>query len=149
MHPSDPAILSSLQSEATMSMAPPQLTPELADDRRSRSKLWLRYGLDFFPTIFEVDRRPTQLNAIAAVWRVPDALPPLAVRAWSTSSSRKGYDYGLSEDLRDGDQQQPVLRLPDAVATATVDQKLVMAHVYGHCDFFKNNATGSARPTAR
>src|SRR5260370_35643600 len=21
-----------------------------------------------------------------------------------------------------------------------VDQKLVMAHVYGHCDFFKNNA---------
>src|SRR3954451_3433984 len=22
----------------------------------------------------------------------------------------------------------------------TVDQKLVMAHVYGHCDFFKNNA---------
>src|SRR5206468_7940178 len=22
----------------------------------------------------------------------------------------------------------------------TVDQKLVLAHVYGHCDFFKNNA---------
>ena len=22
---------------------------------------------------------------------------------------------------------------------ALVDQKLVMAHVYGHCDFFKNN----------
>jgi len=21
-----------------------------------------------------------------------------------------------------------------------VDQKLVMAHVFGHCDFFKNNA---------
>ena len=24
-------------------------------------------------------------------------------------------------------------------ATTLVDQKLVMAHVYGHCDFFKNN----------
>src|SRR5438270_13257752 len=24
-------------------------------------------------------------------------------------------------------------------ANAEVDQKLVMAHVYGHCDFFKNN----------
>ena len=29
-----------------------------------------------------------------------------------------------------------------------VDQKLVMAHVYGHGDFFKNNFFFSTRPTA-
>ncbi len=34
----------------------------------------------------------------------------------------------------------PVLRLPAAPATTLTDQKLVIAHVYGHCDFFKNNA---------
>ena len=28
----------------------------------------------------------------------------------------------------------------------TVDQKLVMAHVYGHCDFFKNNAYFGHKP---
>ena len=31
---------------------------------------------------------------------------------------------------------------------STVDQKMVMAHVYGHVDFFKNNYYFST-PTAR
>ena len=59
----------------------------------------------------------------------------------------KGYEYGPVEDLRDGDQQRPLLRVP-AEGNADVDQKLVMAHVYGHCDFFKNNFS-FATPTAR
>ena len=32
---------------------------------------------------------------------------------------------------------------------ALVDQKMVMAHVYGHVDFFKNNYLLLARPTGR
>ena len=79
-----------------------------------------------------------QLNAIAAYGGFPTRYPH-----WRFGMEYEQLTQGLplraAEDLRDGDQQRPVLRLPDAVATTLVDQKLVMAHVYGHCDFFKNN----------
>ena len=95
------------------------------------------YGLDFFPTIFEmVDY--DQLNAIAAYGGFPTALSALAVRH-GVRAARQGLHLRAAENLRAGDQQRPVLRLPDAVQRASTDQKLVMAHVYGHCDFFKNN----------
>ena len=51
----------------------------------------------------------------------------------------KGYDYGLSkiyEMVINNDPCYAYLMRCNNV----VDQKLVMAHVYGHCDFFKNNA---------
>src|SRR3954452_24253825 len=52
---------------------------------------------------------------------------------------KKSYDYGLSkiyEMVINNDQCYAYLMR----CNHTVDQKLVMAHVYGHCDFFKNNA---------
>src|SRR5262249_6377287 len=52
---------------------------------------------------------------------------------------RKGYDYGLSkiyEMVINNDPCYAYLMRSNLL----VDQKLVMAHVYGHCDFFKNNA---------
>jgi stage V sporulation protein R len=62
---------------------------------------------------------------------------------WSFGMSyeelRKGYDYGLSKIYEMVINNDPcyayLMRSNHAV-----DQKLVMAHVYGHCDFFKNNA---------
>ena len=51
----------------------------------------------------------------------------------------KSYRYGLSkiyELVINNDPCYAYLMQSNAV----VDQKLVMAHVFGHCDFFKNNA---------
>ncbi len=51
----------------------------------------------------------------------------------------KGYDYGLQKIYEMVINNDPcyayLMRSNDMT-----DQKLVMAHVYGHCDFFKNNS---------
>ena len=95
------------------------------------------YGLDFFETIFEVIDAD-DLNEIAAYGGFPTRYPH-----WSFGMSyeelKKGYDYGLSkiyEMVINNDPCYAYLMRCNNV----VDQKLVMAHVYGHCDFFKNNA---------
>ncbi len=52
---------------------------------------------------------------------------------------RKGYDYGLSKIYEMVINNNPCYAYLMR-CNHDVDQKLVMAHVYGHCDFFKNNA---------
>jgi stage V sporulation protein R len=95
------------------------------------------YGLDFYETIFEVIDGE-DLNEIAAYGGFPTRYPH-----WSFGMSfeelKKGYDYGLSkiyEMVINNDPCYAYLMRCNHV----VDQKLVMAHVYGHNDFFKNNA---------
>ena len=95
------------------------------------------YGLDFYETIFEVVDAD-DLNEIAAYGGFPTRYPH-----WSFGMQyeelRRGYDYGLSkiyEMVINNDPCYAYLMRSNLV----VDQKLVMAHVYGHCDFFKNNA---------
>jgi hypothetical protein len=99
------------------------------------------YGLDFFETVFEVvdyddDER----------WSPPTAAFPPATRtgvgAWSTNSSRARAEYGLSKIYELVINNDPCFAYL-LEATPMVDQKLVMAHVYGHVDFFKNNFTFS------
>ncbi len=88
-------------------------------------------------TIFEVVDAD-DLNQIAAYGGFPTRYPH-----WSFGMSyeelKKGYDYGLSkiyEMVINNDPCYAYLMRCNNV----VDQKLVMAHVFGHCDFFKNNA---------
>jgi stage V sporulation protein R len=95
------------------------------------------YGLDFFETIFEVVDAD-DLNEIAAYGGFPTRYPH-----WSFGMQyeelNKSYSYGLSkiyEMVINNDPCYAYLMRSNHV----VDQKLVMAHVYGHCDFFKNNA---------
>src|SRR5208282_645983 len=95
------------------------------------------YGLDFYETIFEVIEGD-DLNEVAAYGGFPTRYPH-----WSFGMAyeelKKGYDYGLSkiyEMVINNDPCYAYLMRCNHV----VDQKLVMAHVYGHCDFFKNNA---------
>jgi stage V sporulation protein R len=94
------------------------------------------YGLDFYETIFEV-LDADDLNEVAAYGGFPTRYPH-----WSFGMAyeelKKGYDYGLSkiyEMVINNDPCYAYLMRCNHV----VDQKLVMAHVYGHCDFFKNN----------
>jgi len=70
----------------------------------------LGYNLDFYETIFELVEFD-ELNEVASYGGFPTRYPH-----W-----RFGMEY---EELS---------------ANKLVDQKLVMAHVYAHCDFFKNN----------
>jgi stage V sporulation protein R len=95
------------------------------------------YGLDFYETIFEVIDAD-DLNEIAAYGGFPTRYPH-----WSFGMSyeelRKSYDYGLSKIYEMVINNDPCYAYLMR-CNHTVDQKLVMAHVYGHCDFFKNNA---------
>jgi stage V sporulation protein R len=95
------------------------------------------YGLDFYETIFEV-LEGEDLNEVAAYGGFPTRYPH-----WSFGMAyeelKKGYDYGLSkiyEMVINNDPCYAYLMRCNHV----VDQKLVMAHVFGHGDFFKNNA---------
>ena len=95
------------------------------------------YGLDFFETVFEsVDY--AQMNEVAAYGGFPSRYPH-----WSYGMQydqlTKGYAYGLQriyELVVNNDPAYAYL----LESNNYVDQKLVMAHVYGHVDFFKNNA---------
>jgi stage V sporulation protein R len=95
------------------------------------------FGLDFYETIFEV-LEAEDLNEVAAYGGFPTRYPH-----WSFGMSfeelRKGYDYGLSKIYEMVINNDPCYAYLMR-CNHTVDQKLVMAHVYGHCDFFKNNA---------
>ena len=95
------------------------------------------YGLDFYETIFEVVDAD-DLNEIAAYGGFPTRYPH-----WSFGMQyeelKKGYEYGLSKIYEMVINNDPCYAYLMR-CNHTVDQKLVMAHVYGHCDFFKNNA---------
>src|SRR2546422_3171931 len=95
------------------------------------------YNLDFYETIFEVVDAE-DLNEIAAYGGFPTRYPH-----WSFGMQfeelRKGYEYGLSKIYEMVINNDPCYAYLMR-SNHRVDQKLVMAHVYGHCDFFKNNA---------
>jgi hypothetical protein len=88
------------------------------------------YGLDFYETIFEVIDAD-DLNEIAAYGGFPTRYPH-----WSFGMSyeelKKGYDYGLSKIYEMVINNDPCYAYLMR-SNHTVDQKLVMAHVYGHC----------------
>jgi stage V sporulation protein R len=96
------------------------------------------YGLDFFPTLFEVlDYR--QMNEVAAYGGFPVRYPHWRF-GMEYEQLSKSAEYGLSRIY------EMVINNTPAIAyllegNSMVDQKLVMSHVYAHVDFFKNNFT--------
>ncbi len=94
-------------------------------------------GLDFFETIFEiVDWK--QMNEIAAYGGFPTRYPHWRFGMQYEQIS-KSYAYGLSKIYEMVINNDPCYAYL-LHGNKLVDQKLVMAHVYGHCDFFKNNS---------
>jgi stage V sporulation protein R len=95
------------------------------------------HGLDFFPTVFElVDSE--ELNEIAAYGGFPSRYPHWRF-GMEYEQLAKGYSYGLQKIYELVINNNPCYAYLMR-QNALTDQKLVMAHVYGHCDFFKNNA---------
>ncbi len=109
---------------------------ELAKAREEIEKYAKNYGLDFFPTIFEIVEFD-EMNQLAAYGGFPIRYPH-----WSFGMEyeqlSKGYEYGLSKIYEMVINNNPCYAYL-LKSNPLVDQKLVMAHVYGHSDFFKNN----------
>ncbi len=94
------------------------------------------YGLDFFPTVFEVlDYR--KLNQVAAYGGFPTRYPHWRF-GMDFEQLQKGYTFGLQRIYEMVINNDPCYAYL-LECNAEVDQKIVMAHVYAHCDFFKNN----------
>jgi stage V sporulation protein R len=94
------------------------------------------YGLDFFPVIFEIlDYR--MLNQVAAYGGFPTRYPHWR-HGMEYEHLSKSYSYGLSKIYEMVINNDPCYAYL-LECNAAVDQKLVMGHVYAHCDFFKNN----------
>jgi len=94
------------------------------------------YGLDFFETIFEV-LSYDELNMVASYGGFPNRYPHWRF-GMEYEQLAKGYEYGLSKIYEMVINNDPCYAYL-LESNAEVDQKLVMAHVYGHSDFFKNN----------
>jgi stage V sporulation protein R len=95
------------------------------------------YGLDFFETIFEVCDYDT-INILAAQGGFPTRYPHWRF-GMDYDQLSKGYAYGMQKIYEMVINTDPCYAYL-LKANHIVDQKIVMAHVYGHCDFFKNNA---------
>ena len=95
------------------------------------------YGLDFFETIFEVVDYE-EMSMLAAFGGFPQRYPHWRFGA-QYDELTKGYSYGLQKIYEMVINTDPCYAYL-LEANALSDQKLVIAHVYGHCDFFKNNA---------
>ncbi len=94
-------------------------------------------GLDFFPQIFEVCDYDT-INILAAQGGFPSRYPHWKF-GMDYDQLSKGYTYGLQKIYEMVINTDPCYAYL-LQANNWVDQKIVMAHVYGHNDFFKNNA---------
>jgi stage V sporulation protein R len=115
---------------------PKSLSPRLMDLKVEIEGFAREYGLDFFETVFEV-LTYDELNMVASYGGFPNRYPHWR---WGMEyeSLSKGYEYGLSKIYELVINNNPCYAYL-LESNAEVDQKLVMAHVYGHCDFFKNN----------
>ncbi len=112
------------------------LTPDLARMKEEIDGYARGYGLDCFDVIFEmVDAE--DINSLASLGGFPVRYPHWRF-GMDYDQLSKGYEWGLQkiyEMVINTDPSYAYLMRSNSM----VDQKTVMAHVYGHVDFFKNN----------
>jgi stage V sporulation protein R len=94
------------------------------------------YGLDFFPVIFEI-LKYDQMNEIAAYSGFPSRYTHWRF-GMEFEQLSKSYEYGLSKIYEMVINNNPSYAYL-LEGNSLTDQKLVMGHVLGHVDFFKNN----------
>ncbi|MDX2146257.1 MAG: SpoVR family protein [Planctomycetota bacterium] len=113
------------------------LSPELLTHKQAIEAKAREYGLDFYECIFEVLPFDT-MNQIASYGGFPVRYPHWRWgMEYERLSKRDAYGLGrIYEMVINNDPCYAYLQESNSVT----DQKLVMAHVFGHADFFKNNA---------
>lgn len=112
------------------------LTLELEAERKKILQISKNCQLDCFETVFELINYD-QISQIASYGGFPVRYPHWKF-GMEYEQLSKSYEYGLSKIY------EMVINTDPCYAylmegNSLMDQKLVMAHVYGHCDFFKNN----------
>lgn len=113
------------------------LPPHLEEARAQIAEIARGHGLDFFDTIF-VMCSYEEINMIAAYGGFPTRYPHWRF-GMDYLQMQKSYEFGLSKIYEMVINTDPSYAyLMDC--NLDVDQKLVMAHVFGHVDFFANNA---------
>lgn len=113
-----------------------RISPELESIRAEVEGYAKEFGLDYFPVIFEMlDWK--QINMVAAYGGFPNRYPHWRF-GMEYEQLSKSYSYGLSKIYEMVINNDPCYAYL-LHSNTTMDQKLVMAHVYGHSDFFKNN----------
>src|SRR6201985_1885780 len=120
-------------SEFALKTALPQY---LRAEQDRIQKIAAEEGLDFFPIVFEI-LTYDQMNEIAAYGGFPNRYPHWRF-GMEYERLAKSTEYGLSKIY------ELVINNNPSVAyllegNSLTDQKLVMCHVLGHVDFFKNN----------
>src|SRR5689334_7935731 len=120
-------------SEFALKTALPQY---LVKEQERIAKIAEAEGLDFFPTVFEI-LTYDQMNEIVAYSGFPNRYPHWRY-GMEYERLAKSYEYGLSKIYEMVINNNPSYAYL-LESNMDVDQKLVMAHVYGHVDFFKNN----------
>ncbi|MGP1273338.1 MAG: SpoVR family protein [Phycisphaerales bacterium] len=112
------------------------LPPELLEPMLAIRDKAVGYGLDFYETVFEVLDFDT-MNQIAAYGGFPVRYPHWKWGAeYDRMSKRDAYGLGrIYEMVINNDPCYAYLQESNSIT----DQKLVMAHVFGHADFFKHN----------
>jgi hypothetical protein len=112
------------------------LPKELADWKekiRDRAK---QVGLDFFDVVYEmVDYR--EINELASLGGFPQRYPHWRF-GMEYDRLSKSYAYGMSKIYEMVINTDPCYAYLLS-SNSLIEHKLVMAHVYGHSDFFKNN----------
>ncbi len=112
------------------------LSLELQEEEKKIKALAESMGLDFYDTIFEmIDYK--EMNQIAAYGGFPVRYPHWKF-GMEYDSLSKSYEYGLSKIYELVINNDPCIAYL-LEGNSFLDQKLVMAHVYGHADFFKHN----------
>ncbi len=112
------------------------LSPELLEHMQAIKAKAIEYGLDFYEVVFEVLPFDV-MNQIAAYGGFPTRYPHWRWgMEYDKLAKRDAYGMGrIYEMVINNDPCYAYLQESNAVT----DQKLVMAHVYGHADFFKHN----------
>jgi len=112
------------------------LPPELVKLRDEIRGYAVEYGLDCFDVVFELLDHD-QLNSVAALGGFPVRYPHWRF-GMEYDQLSKTYTYGLQKIYELVINNNPSYAYL-MKSNNLVDQKIVMAHVYGHVDFFKNN----------
>ena len=113
------------------------LTPELSRLAAQALDAAARFGLDFPEVVFElVDS--DELNMIAAYGGFPVRYPHWRF-GMDYRRLQKTYEYGMGKIYELVINTDPCYAYLMKTNTL-MEQKLVMAHVFGHADFFRNNA---------
>lgn len=115
---------------------PKPLPPELSDLQQEVEEHARQYGLDMFECYYEV-LDFDEVNMVASYGGFPVRFPHWK---WGMEYERlsRSYEYGLHKIYEMVINNDPCYAYL-LESNAFVDQKLVMCHVSGHNDFFKNN----------